>query len=257
MKRATFRPVLACMIGLLLVSCQGNADSNRNSPLSPDQNIIASVVGDARLRIPEFPSGPDGFVGGITNPYLMYTPGNKFTYGAQTDEGAERIVIDVLSDTKTILGVATTVVHDQVFLNDTLIEDTYDWYAQDSSGNVWYFGEDTKEYENGVVVSTEGSWEAGVGGAVSGIAMLAVPRIGLSYHQEFAEDVAEDMAQVVGPPATTVEIPFGRFENAIRIMEWTPLDHSVREFKYYVSGVGMVLEVSPRSGVRVELMTID
>lgn len=257
MKSATFRPVLACMIGLLLVSCQGNADSDRNSPLSPDQNNIASLVGDSPHRIPEFPSGPSGFVIGTTNPYLMYTPGRKFTYEADTDAGTEKIVIEVLSETKTILGVVTTVVHDQVFLNDELVEDTYDWYAQDSSGNVWYMGEDTKEYENGVVVSTEGSWEAGVGGALSGIAMLAEPRIGLSYHQEFAEDVAEDMAKVVGPPATTVEVPYGRFENAIRIMEWTPLDHSVREFKYYVSGVGMVLEVSPRSGLRVELMTVE
>ena len=80
----------------------------------------------------------------------------------------------VTSDTKLILGVPCTVVHDVVKVNGKITEDTYDWYAQDKHGNVWYFGEDTKSYDNGHV-STEGSWEAGVDGAKPGIIMFANP----------------------------------------------------------------------------------
>ena len=105
----------------------------------------------------------------------------------------------VTNDTKVILGVTTIVVHDSVYEQGVLTEDTLDWYAQDEDGNVWYFGEDTKELdENGNVISTEGSWEAGVNGAKPGIVMEAKPRKGDRYQQEFATGVAEDMAQVIG-----------------------------------------------------------
>ena len=70
---------------------------------------------------------------------------------------------------------------DRVWLDEELIEETFDWYAQDKEGNVWYMGEDSKEYENGKVVSTEGSWEVGVDGAKPGIMMEANPQVGHSY----------------------------------------------------------------------------
>ena len=79
----------------------------------------------------------------------------------------------VTNHTKEILGIQTTVVHDVVRERGHLIENTWDWYAQDACGNVWYLGENTKEYENGVVVSTEGSWEAGVDGAQPGVIVPA------------------------------------------------------------------------------------
>jgi len=67
----------------------------------------------------------------------------------------------------------------------SVIEDTLDWYAQDLDGNVWYMGEDTAEYENGEIVSTEGSWKRAVDGARAGIVMPATPIIGVPYRQEF------------------------------------------------------------------------
>ena len=70
------------------------------------------------------------------------------------------------------------VVHDVVTENGETVEDTFDWYAQDAFGNLWYLGEDTKEYENGKVASTEGSWEAGVDGAQAGIILPADPTVG-------------------------------------------------------------------------------
>jgi hypothetical protein len=110
--------------------------------------------------------------------------------------------------------VTTTMVHDQVFLNGEETEDTFDWEAQDAQGNVWYFGEDSKELENGVVVSTQGSWQAGVDGARPGIIMLAHPRTGELYIQEDAPDVAEDRAKVLSTKAK-VEVPFGGFTGCI------------------------------------------
>jgi hypothetical protein len=127
----------------------------------------------------------------------------------------------------------------------------------DKLGNVWYFGEDSKQIENGVVVGTEGSWEAGVDGAKPGIIMLAEPKVGTKYQQEFAPGVAEDMAKVLSL-SETVEVPYGRFEGCLKTAEWTPLEPGAREFKYYAPGTGQVLEVQSRGGgVRVELIAIE
>jgi hypothetical protein len=125
-------------------------------------------------------------------------------------------VLAVTDGTKVILGVATTVVHDQVFVKGKLVEDTLDWYAQDATGNVWYLGEDTTELENGQVVSTEGSWEAGVDNARAGIFMPADPRVGQVFKQEDAKNVAEDCTSIADLNAS-VKTPFvssnGRTEN--------------------------------------------
>jgi len=115
------------------------------------------------------------FVTEIDNLYFPLKPGTTFIYRGETEEGVQRNEVVVTNQTKTILGVLTTVVWDRVWdEDDELVEETYDWYAQDKDGNVWYFGEDSKEYESGVVVSTAGSWEAGVDGAKPGIIMEAV-----------------------------------------------------------------------------------
>src|SRR3989344_4024924 len=111
----------------------------------------------------------ENFLGVINNPFYTLTPGTTFTYRSETEEGIEKNVVVVTNQAKAILGVKATVVWDRVWLDDSLIEETYDWYAQDKEGNVWYFGEDSKEYEDGRVVSTEGSWEAGVDDAKPGI----------------------------------------------------------------------------------------
>jgi hypothetical protein len=101
------------------------------------------------------------------------------------DGTVQRVVVKVTHRTKRIAnGITARVVRDTVTEKGQLVEDTFDWYAQDRRGNVWYLGESTKEYENGKVVSTRGSWEAGVDGARAGIAMPARPRPGLQYRQE-------------------------------------------------------------------------
>jgi hypothetical protein len=204
---------------------------------------------------PEF--DPDNFVSGITNRHLMLTPGTTFHYRSETPDGLELNDVSVTRDIKQILGVDATVVHDQVFVDGELTEDTFDWYAQDRDGNVWYLGEDTKELENGEVVSTEGSWEAGVGDNRPGIIMLAHPKTGLFYHQEIAPDVAEDVARVLSLKAK-VDVPYGTFDGCLRTLESSLVELGVHEHKFYCPGVGLALEVHPKEHhTRVELTDIS
>ena len=193
----------------------------------------------------------------IDNPYFTLTPGTTFTYQTVTEDGTEKDIVLVTDKTKEILGITTTVVWDRVWLDEELIEETFDWYAQDKDGNVWYMGEDSKEYENGKVVSTEGSWEAGVDGAKPGIIMEANPQVGDSYRQEYYPGHAEDAAKVVSLNET-VKVPFGTFTNCLQTRDISLLDTTQDEDKYYCADVGGVtLEVAADSGDRTELIDIN
>jgi len=184
---------------------------------------------------------PSGWIAEVTNPYFPLHPGTTFHYTGETDGIPSTDDMEVTRQTKVILGVRCTVVHDRVYTNGVLSEDTLDWYAQDTSGNVWYFGEDTKELDsNGNVTSTEGSWLAGVNGAHQGIIMEAHPRVGDHYQQEFAAGVAEDMAQVLGLHKSAC-VMYGCFDDLLLTKEWSPLEKGVTEHKYYARDVGFVL----------------
>lgn len=179
---------------------------------------------------------PADFVEAIDNPFFPMVAGARFVF-----DGAEHIEVDVLPETKVILGVTVTVVRDRVFEDGDLIEDTLDWYAQDVDGNVWYFGEETAEYENGEVVSTAGSWEAGVDGAQPGIIMLADPRVGDVYRQEFYGGEAEDIGEITALEGeVSVEAGSWSGSDVLVTEEWTPLEPDVRERKTYVRGQGVV-----------------
>ena len=199
---------------------------------------------------------PDDFVSGVTNKFFPLPVGQKRIYEAEDEEGKEHIEIEVLSEKRTILGVTCTVVKDQVFLEDELIEDTLDFFAQDKDGNVWYFGEETAELEDGAVVSIEGAWKAGEDGAKPGIVMKADPRVGDLYRQEFLLGEAEDTARVVALDQK-VSVPAGNFEGCLETEEFTPLEPDAFEHKFYAPGVGTVLEVSVESGKRTELISVD
>jgi hypothetical protein len=149
----------------------------------------------------------------------------------------------VTHDTKQIMGVKCVVVDDRVWTNGKLTKKTFDWYAQDKRGNVWYFGEDSKEYKNGKVTSTGGSWEAGKDGAKPGIIMPAHPKVGQTYRQEYYKGKAEDMAQTLSLNGS-VKVPYGSFNDVLVTKEWSPLEPGVAEHKYYVAGVGDIKEVT-------------
>jgi hypothetical protein len=190
----------------------------------------------------------------IDNPYMPLIPGMTWVYRGVSNGEQEKVRTVVLSQTKQIQGVTVTIVLDRVFIDGELQEKTYDWYAQDSAGNVWYFGEDTRELENGKVVSTEGSWQAGVNGAAPGIIMQAHPTAGDTYHQEFATGVAEDQAKVLGLHERA-KTRFGTFNDCLKTKEFTPLEPDAIEQKYYVAGIGFVRSQTVR-GPENEVLTL-
>jgi hypothetical protein len=184
-------------------------------------------------------------------------PGSSWSYESTGSDEVERIEVTVLEETRMVMGIPATVVRDTVTVDDEIVEDTYDWFAQDDAGNVWYLGEDSKEYEGGVVISTAGSWEAGVDGALAGIVMEASPQVGDAYRQEFYPGEAEDMAEVVRVGAAET-VAFGSYADMTVVKEWTPLQPNVVEEKYYSAGVGLILEVAVKGGEgRIELVSFQ
>lgn len=191
----------------------------------------------------------------IDNKYFPLEPGTTFVYRGKTEDATEGDTVAVTSDTKNIMGVKCVVVNDKVTEDGKLTEQTYDWYAQDNKGNVWYFGEDSREIKNGKVKSTGGSWEAGKDGAKPGIIMPANPKVGETYRQEYYKGEAEDMAKALELDGSAT-VPQGSFENVLVTDEWTPLEPNIAEHKYYAAGVGNVLEVATK-GPRERLELVD
>ena len=189
------------------------------------------------------------------NPLFPLVPGTTTNYRAETPEGIETVEFAVTRNTRTILGITTIVVRDIVKLNGSVIEDTLDWFAQDRSGNVWYFGENVVDYEDGLAVSLAGSWEAGVEGARAGIIMFAKPVVGKFYRQELFLGEAEDAAEVLALNET-VTVPAGTYTRCLKTEDFSPLDPDVTEIKYYAPGIGNVLTVTPATGKRVELISV-
>jgi hypothetical protein len=227
MKRATTALALLTTLAAGCGGSGGNALPQRGDPVELD---------------------PADFTSEIDNPWMPLRIGTRWIYRETDAEGAEqRVEVTVLDETKVVMGIETRVVHDVVTEDGELVEDTYDWYAQDADGNVWYFGEDTKEFENGKVATTAGSWEAGVDGAQPGVLVLAEPEIGQTYRQEYYEGEAEDAAEVVSLDEKA-EVPFGAFEDVLMTKEFTPLQPDILEHKFYARGVGLVLALAISGG---------
>ena len=194
---------------------------------------------------------PRHFMTRIDNPWWPMRVGTRWIYRETDPEGTkQRVVVTVTRKTKRIAnGITARVVHDVVTEDGRPVEVTDDWYAQDRCGNVWYLGEATKEYENGRVVSTAGSFEAGVDGAQAGVVMPAKPRPGLEYRQEYYAGEAEDRAEVMSL-REQVEVPYGYFRGGRVLMtrDLNPLEPRILEYKFYARGIGPVLAVGVSGG---------
>jgi hypothetical protein len=214
---------------------------NDKTPTGPDYN----------------PDVPSTLTSTVTNPFFPLAVGSVLTYEGMTDEGLETIVVEVMPGTRNVNGVAARIVRDRVYLEGDLIEDTFDWYAQDAAGNVWYLGEDSKEIENGTVVSTEGSWEWGEDGALPGIIMWAEPsaHIGEEYRQEYYEGEAEDWGKVLAT-GRSVNVPAGNLPGCVEVEEWNALEANSTEKKFFCPQLGFALEITA-DGELVELMTVS
>ncbi len=199
---------------------------------------------------------PGDFVATVNNPYFNLTPGTTYSYQTITSDGTEKIEVTVTDEKRIVLGVTTTVIRDQVWMNDVVVEDTRDYYAQDSSGTVWYFGEAVDNYENGRLQDHAGSWEAGVDGAKPGIIMAAAPKVGDSYRQEYYRGQAEDMADVVAV-GKSITVPFGTYENCLQTYDWSQIETTLKEYKYYCPKLGfLALETSTDGTEKTELVQV-
>lgn len=242
MKTNLFFPGLL-MLGALIVSCQKEnvvlerqPDTTYNPVILP-ANFINSCI--------------------LSNTYFQFGKGKKYIYEGQTEDGLERIEIELLSRTKVVNGILTAVVRDRAFLDGKLLEDTDDWFAQDNTGRVWYMGEFVKNYNpDGTLKDNAGSWEAGVDGAKAGFQMLADPKPGDAYRQEYAFNIAEDEAEVV-ETGLTVTVPFGTFTNCIKIREFTALEPDAEEYKIYAPGIGLIKEINVTDDEEIVLIAIQ
>jgi len=197
-----------------------------------------------------------GFSASVTNPWFPLRRGSVYHYRGVKDGEPSRDVVVVTDRTTTIDGAPCVAVSDRLYLSGRLEERTTDWYTQDAKGNVWYFGENTAELDaNGKVKTTSGSWKAGVDGAKPGLFMFAHPTVGQGGRQEYLKGEAEDRYQVVSL-AKSVSVPLGSYRHVMLTKEWTPLEPDVLDHKYYVRGIGTVLENTVKGGVeRNELVS--
>jgi hypothetical protein len=242
MATTTHLPIRGAAAAALVV-LSGVAGCGSGSTTSASTTTLPPVIdpGDGGVYAPEL--DPADFVDVIDNRYLPLAVGSRWVYEGEADESGqiEHIEVAVLPERKEVLGISATVVRDTVSVNGVVLEDTYDWYAQDKDGNVWYLGEDVRNYEDGKLVDTDGSFEAGVDGALPGIVMLAHPTVGDAYRQEYYVGEAEDLGEVVGIGGDKT-VPAGRYTDVLVTKDWNPLEPDVIEQKTYAPGVGVIFE---------------
>ena len=264
-----YRMIVSLAITCLLATVVGCTGPQATSGGTADANGADGADGtNGASQLPD--TVPDFGAATFTNPtqidntYLPFVPGTAYTYEAETEDGTERIVVEVLGETRQVAGVTCVVARDRVYLDGVLIEDTHDWYAQDDDGNVWYMGEEVDNYNyddegNLIDVDHGGAWEtgldvAGIGAtANAGYIMRATPTAGDAYHQEYYEGEAEDMGEVVELDVP-VTLSDGTEYTCLKTRDYTPLEPDVSAFKYYAPGVGVVLE--EEEDVLVELVSM-
>jgi hypothetical protein len=212
---------MTALAGLLAASAAGCGSSGGGSSSTSAASTAASSTGSASSLAPvsgTYSPGidPANFVDMVDNRYFPLKPGTGFHYRGVAEDGKTPQSDDmvVTQQTKEILGVRSTVVSDIVSSGGKQIERTFDWYAQDKYGNVWYMGEDTRELQNGKFVKADDSWEAGVNGAQPGIIMPGSPRPDGSYRQEYYAQHAEDQARILGSGGA-LTVPAGSFPQTL------------------------------------------
>lgn len=238
---------------VLTAACGGSPAPAPNSGTSAAQSSAAPMT----IADPYSPTiDPATFSTTIDNPYFPVVPGTRTIYQSHTPDGLQQTTTEVTRDTKTIMGVKTVVVHDTVSVDNRTTEDTFDWYAQDRDGNVWYFGEATKAIAEDGTVDTEGSFEGGVDGALPGIIMPGHPQVGDRYRQEYAKGVAEDTGEVLnltGSETTPLTGPLG---DLMVTKDTDLLDPTApAENKYYARGIGVIL--TTEAGGRDEAVRVE
>jgi hypothetical protein len=224
-------------IALAFAGCGSSTATESSTTAGLPASSLAPVQGQYAPKI-----DPANFVTTIDNRYWPLTPGTAFHYRGvrgstpQTDDEV------VTHQTKQILGVTCTVVRDTVSEHGAPVERTFDWYAQDEQGNVWYMGEDSLERKHGHFVTASDSWESGVKGAQPGIIMPADPQPGDAYRQEYyPPGEALDEARVISLDGSAT-VPYRGLHTGVLVTsERSPLEPQTEQ-KYYAPGLGEVDE---------------
>lgn len=226
----------------ILAACGSGGGSDGAATTATTADAVAVIdPGDGGAYRPEI--DPAAFVEGVDNPYFPLLPGTRWVYEGESDGEHERTEVEVTGETREVMGITAVVVRDTVYVDGEVTEDTYDWFAQDREGNVWYLGEDTHEYEHGQAVSSAGAWEAGVDGALPGIVMPASPTTGHAYRQEYKAGEAEDMGEIL-EVGVRHSITLGTYADVVVTRDWTPLEPDVVEEKWYAAGIGLIYEAN-------------
>jgi hypothetical protein len=210
--------------------------------------VTANTRAQSVVNMPKF--DPGAFRGGpVDNPLFPLTSGSVHVFQVLDDDGdvvgVDSIIVSAVG--RPIAGVRAVTVLDRERRRGRIIEETHDWYAQDTAGNVWYLGEDTRTYKFARLYKTRTGWVAGVKGAQAGIIMLGRPRVGMTYRQENSKGVAEDMGRVMSVD-DAVTVPAGSFTHCLTTEDWSPLERGVKERKTYCPGVGLVRERTIEGG---------
>ena len=225
----------ALLVGAAVVAWAPWASSTPSVPASACGTTYAPVL------------DPANFVAVIDNHYFPLPVGRTLVYTGTKDGQSQTDTVTVTDRTKSILGITTTVVRDVARHHGTLLEKTFDYYAQDDEGTVWYLGEDTTAFLPNGETDTSGSFMAGVDGAQPGIIMPADPEIPDAYRQECFAGEAEDTAWVVATRGS-VRVPYGTIQPTLTTLEATRIEPGAYDRKVYGPGIGIVSELALTGG---------
>jgi hypothetical protein len=174
------------------------------------------------------------------NDYFFLEPGYRLTLEGEEDMEMVQLILTVLSETKVANGIETRIVEERESVDGELVEISRNFFAIcTETGDVFYFGEEVADYENGEIVGHEGQWEAGVDGARAGLIVPANPQVGMKYYQEVAPGVAEDRAEIISLNEV-LDTPAGRFNHVLKVEESNPLEGNAKEYKFHAPGIGLI-----------------
>ncbi|SFC89308.1 hypothetical protein [Streptomyces aidingensis] len=204
---------------------------------------------------------PADFTTGIDHPHLPMEPGTRFTYRSDADPGGEmgrvRAVVEVTDETTEIGGVPALIVKETVSVDGVVIEESDNWFSQDSDGNVWNLGADTNTVEDTEVFETPGAWQSGKHGAHPIIIMPAGPEVGDVYITPDAPEEQEATVEILALD-TAVDVPFGSFDSTVATANTNPVQPHDTYRLTYAEGVGLVLREQTEGGAqRMELISVD
>lgn len=206
----------------------------------PASNVQASEPQFPDFNVANFANSTD-----INNQWMPMKPGTKWVYEGKAldDSGTNidrRIEFTVTDLTKEIDGVRTVVGWIEDLNNGEVNEKEIAFYAQDNSGNVWYFGEHPEDYQDGSFIEAP-TWIAGFQNSMPGIEMMANPHVGLpDIYQGWGPAVDwSDFAHVdqMGQESC---VPVDCYKDVLVNAEANLTEQGAIQLKYFAPGVGEI-----------------